>query len=59
MVFCIFQNCGESVNSVEGGVVGTAGFDEIVATTYTGLKQRYNSSSLSCIASPVLYTVGF
>ncbi len=31
-----FQNCGESVNTVEGGVFGTAGFDEIVATTYTG-----------------------
>ena len=31
-----FQNCGESVSSVEGGVVGSAGFDEIIATTYTG-----------------------
>ena len=31
-----FQNCGESVNSVEGGVVGNAGFEEILATTYTG-----------------------
>ena len=31
-----FQNCGESVNSVEGGIVGNAGFDEIVASTYTG-----------------------
>ena len=30
------HNCGESVNSVEGGVVGSAGFDEIVASTYTG-----------------------
>ena len=30
------QNCGESVSSVEGGVVGSAGFDEIIATTYTG-----------------------
>ena len=32
----LFQNCGESVNSVEGGMVGNAGFDEIVASTYTG-----------------------
>ena len=32
----ILQNCGESVSSVEGGVVGSAGFDEIIATTYTG-----------------------
>ena len=31
-----WQNCGESVNSVEGGVVGNAGFEEILATTYTG-----------------------
>jgi hypothetical protein len=30
------QNCGESVNSIEGGVFGTNGFDELVATTYTG-----------------------
>ncbi len=31
-----FQNCGESVTSVEGGVVGTVGYEEIIATTYTG-----------------------
>ena len=31
-----FQNCGESVSSVEGGIVGSPGFDEIIATTYTG-----------------------
>ncbi len=36
--FWIFQNCGESVNSIEGGVFGTTGFDELVATTYTGEK---------------------
>ena len=31
------KNCGESVTSVEGGVVGSSGgFDEIVAATYTG-----------------------
>ncbi|XP_067000696.2 Bardet-Biedl syndrome 7 protein homolog isoform X2 [Anabrus simplex] len=28
--------CSESITSVQGGVVGNAGFDEIVATTYTG-----------------------
>jgi hypothetical protein len=36
MLWLTLQNCGESVNSVEGGVLGTNGFDEIVATTYTG-----------------------
>lgn len=30
------HNCGECVTSVEGGVVGNAGFEEILATTYTG-----------------------
>eukprot|EP00095_Tigriopus_kingsejongensis_P011869 maker-scaffold180_size281610-snap-gene-0.36 protein:Tk11869 transcript:maker-scaffold180_size281610-snap-gene-0.36-mRNA-1 annotation:"bardet-biedl syndrome 7 protein homolog" len=30
------HNCGESINSIEGGVVGNAGFEEIVATTYSG-----------------------
>ena len=36
--FCAFsvQNCGESISSVEGGVVGSAGYDEIIASTYTG-----------------------
>ncbi|KAG8186876.1 hypothetical protein JTE90_024118 [Oedothorax gibbosus] len=29
-------NCGESVTSVNGGVVGTAGYDELLITTYTG-----------------------
>ncbi|XP_042226350.1 Bardet-Biedl syndrome 7 protein homolog isoform X2 [Homarus americanus] len=28
--------CSESVTSVQGGVVGNAGYDEIVASTYTG-----------------------
>ena len=30
------HNCGESVTSVEGGVVSTAGYEEVVAATYTG-----------------------
>lgn len=30
--------CTESVTSVQGGIVGNAGYDEIVASTYTGLK---------------------
>lgn len=29
-------NCGESVTSVQGGVVGNSGYDEILAVTYTG-----------------------
>ncbi len=42
IAFRNFQNCGESVSSVEGGVVGTAGFDEIIATTYTGLNVLFS-----------------
>ena len=34
--FFTLQNCGESVSSVEGGVVGSSGFDEVIASTYTG-----------------------
>ena len=30
------HNCGESVTSVEGGVVSHAGYEEVVAATYTG-----------------------
>jgi hypothetical protein len=33
----LLQNCGESVNSIEGGVVGNAGYEEIVVTTYSGV----------------------
>ncbi|GFU19698.1 bardet-Biedl syndrome 7 protein homolog [Nephila pilipes] len=29
-------NCGESVTSVNGGVVGSAGYDELLISTYTG-----------------------
>ncbi|XP_075234502.1 BBSome complex member BBS7-like [Lycorma delicatula] len=29
-------SCNESVTSVQGGVVGNTGFDEVLATTYTG-----------------------
>ncbi|GBM81005.1 Bardet-Biedl syndrome 7 protein [Araneus ventricosus] len=29
-------NCGESVTSVNGGIVGSAGYDELLITTYTG-----------------------
>lgn len=32
-----FQNCGESVTSIHGGVVGTATYDELLVTTYTGI----------------------
>ncbi|XP_076807399.1 BBSome complex member BBS7-like isoform X2 [Clavelina lepadiformis] len=30
------HNCNESVTSVQGGVVGALGFDEVVASTYSG-----------------------
>lgn len=30
------SNCGESVTSVEGGVVSAPGYEEVVAATYTG-----------------------
>jgi len=31
-----FQTCSESVTSVQGGIVGAAGYDEIVCSTYAG-----------------------
>ncbi|XP_076319589.1 BBSome complex member BBS7-like isoform X2 [Tachypleus tridentatus] len=30
-------SCGESITSIQGGVVGNAGYDELLATTYTGV----------------------
>lgn len=36
IVFHIFQNCGESVTAVQGGVIGNQGYDEILVSTYTG-----------------------
>ncbi|QQP38243.1 uncharacterized protein FKW44_018762, partial [Caligus rogercresseyi] len=30
------HNTGESITSVVGGIVGTAGFDEVVVSTYSG-----------------------
>jgi len=30
------QSCNESITSVNGGVVGNAGYEEVVASTYTG-----------------------
>lgn len=37
-IYCIayFQNCGESVTAVQGGVIGNQGYDEILVSTYTG-----------------------
>jgi hypothetical protein len=32
----LLQNCNESVSSLQCGVVGTQGFDEILVVTYTG-----------------------
>jgi hypothetical protein len=31
----LLQNCNESVSSLQCGVVGTQGFDEILVVTYT------------------------
>ena len=39
---------------MEGGVVGSGGFDEIVASTYTGKRQRNDFSS---ILSSIIYLV--
>ena len=30
------QACTESITSIQGGVVGASGYDEIVAATYAG-----------------------
>lgn len=35
-MFSFYQNCGESVSSLNGGVVGAIGFPEILVTTYSG-----------------------
>ena len=35
-VFVVFQTCSESVTSVQGGVIASAGYDEIVCATYAG-----------------------
>lgn len=39
-------NCGESITSVQGGVVGTAGYDEILVTTYSGWVMGLSSEHL-------------
>ena len=31
------QTCTESVTSVQGGVVSTPGYDEIICSTYAGM----------------------
>ena len=35
-VLKLSHSCGESITAVEGGIVGTAGYEEVVAATYTG-----------------------
>jgi hypothetical protein len=30
------QSCNESITSINGGVVGNAGYEEVVVSTYTG-----------------------
>jgi hypothetical protein len=36
MQYVLFQSCNESITSINGGVVGSTGYEEIVASTYTG-----------------------
>jgi hypothetical protein len=38
IIFFLFflQSCNESITSINGGVVGNAGYEEVVASTYTG-----------------------
>jgi hypothetical protein len=36
MQYVLFQSCNESITSVHGGIVGSAGCEEVVASTYTG-----------------------
>lgn len=33
----MFQTCNESITSVQGGIVASAGYDEIVCSTYAGM----------------------
>jgi hypothetical protein len=42
LIVCVlFQSCNESITSVHGGVVGNAGYEEVVASTYTGNEYFY------------------
>jgi hypothetical protein len=41
MWYVWFQSCNESITSVHGGVVGNAGYEEVVASTYTGNVSLY------------------
>ena len=38
IVVCVLQTLSESVSSIQGGVVNSSGFDEVVACTYAGKK---------------------
>jgi hypothetical protein len=35
-----FKNGTDSITSIQGGCIGTAGFDEIVVSTYNGIKWK-------------------
>lgn len=35
-IFSHFQDAGESISSVVGGIIGTVGYPEILVTTYSG-----------------------
>ena len=57
----LLQTCNESVTSIQGGVVSSPGYDEIICTTYAG---KYISvyiikvMSVGCVVilfSPVVY----
>jgi len=36
IIIIIIKNGNESITSIQGGCIGTAGFDEIVVSTYNG-----------------------
>lgn len=56
-----FQNCGESVTSIYGGVVGSAGYDELLVTTYTGktLYYIYLKVKLFCCSEINVFLIYF
>jgi hypothetical protein len=47
--YVLFQSCNESITSIHGGVVGSAGYEEVVASTYTGNIYLFISFFTYCI----------
>lgn len=54
-VIKLTHSCGESVTSVEGGVVGNQGYEEVVAATYTGKVQSVTNLMSAVVSVYIVY----